>query len=469
MASQRVKMLPFSSYSPKQIATILIIGTMMMMESIDTNILNVTIPCIAQSLQAPILSIKLAIVSYLISLSVFIPISGYLSDRFGTKKILILSIGSFGLFSLLCGTATTLWELVCFRVLQGAAGALLVPVGRLLMLKVFPKSELVKVYMFISIPLLLGPLLAPGVGGLLVSYFNWRYIFYVNVPFAALTLLATFRYVDNYQLPTKRFQWVSFGWLVLLLASLTYWLETMIEFASLFQQTVNLATIAISLFFYVKMERKAEHKIINYHLFTIRTYQICFLSSAISRIALGARSFLIILYLQIPLHISPAKSGFLTSSMAVGYLFSRIFINKCLKRFGFKKALLWCNIGTVFSTLLLCFLRNLDVFAFLVIIAVGFFSAVILLLLNVLCFAEVPPEEYAPATSLNSTTQQLFVAAGVSLAAGAMYLFNSFFEAFSIHAFEWAFVVFALVSLIGQIPFLKLQDSDGENLISKQP
>lgn len=458
-------MLNLSHYSVKQLFAITIIGIMMMMESIDTNILNVAIPSMSEALQVTPLSLKIAITSYLISLSIFIPISGYLADKFGTKNILMLSIFTFGLSSLLCGMATNVPELVCFRTLQGIAGALLVPVGRLLMLKIFPKQELVKVYMFISMPLLLGPLLAPYIGGLLVTYFNWRFIFYVNIPFAVLTLLATMRYVDNYKQETKPFNWPSFITLAVFLAAVAFWLDTAIDIASFSQQIINFLVIAIALVFYLMIELRSPHKIVNYNLFKIRTYKICFLSSAISRITLGARSFVIVLYLQLALTMTPIDSGFLISSMALGYLFSRIFISQFLKRLRFRNMLNICNFGTVIGTVLLCFIQEANAFAFAVIIAIGFFSAVVLLLLNVLCFTDVGSDEYASATSLNSTTQQLFVSMGVSLAAGSLYLFNYFYGTFSVESFRAVFILIAVIMLIGQWPFLKLRNTDGDNLV----
>ncbi|KTD09159.1 transporter of the major facilitator superfamily (MFS) [Legionella gratiana] len=458
-------MLQLSNYSTKQLFAVVIIGTMMMMESIDTNILNVAIPAMAQSLGVSALSLKLPITSYLISLSVFIPISGYLADKFGTKIILMIAIFSFGLFSLLCGWATSLVQLTCFRILQGVAGALLVPVGRLLMLRVFSKQELVKVYMFISMPLLLGPLLAPYIGGLLVSHLSWRSIFYVNVPFALLMLFATWRFVDNYTQSTQPFNWPSFVSLALFLAITAYWLDTTSEITSSITQLLILMVIIMSFVIYLIIESKSEHQIIHFKLFQIRTYKLCFFSSALSRITLGARAFIIVLYLQLSLSMSPSESGLLISSMAIGYLFSRIFITRYLKRFGFKRTLLWSNFGTCLATVLLCFIEQANVFAWMVMIALGFFSAIVLLLLNVLCFSDIENEKYAAATSLNSTTQQLFVSLGVSIAAGSIHLFNYSFGTFTMTSFHAAFICIAVISLMGQIPFLKLQNSDGDNLL----
>jgi EmrB/QacA subfamily drug resistance transporter len=416
----------------------------------------------ATALSATPLQLKLSVTSYLISLSIFIPISGYLADRYGTQIILLISIFLFGLSSFLCGMADTLSQLVCYRILQGAAGALLVPVGRLLMLKVFPKQELVKVYIFISMPLLLGPLIAPYLGGLFVTYFNWRFIFFINLPFALFTLLSTFYFVDNFKQKTNPFNWLSFFMLALFLASLTYFLDA--NHHEFLQQLMVAMVIIVSLIIYLKVEFSSSYKIINYALFKIRTYRLCFFSSVISRISLGARNFTLALYLQIALDISPLTSGTLISSMAIGYLFSRLFIKKYLQKMGFRKILIICNMGATIGTLLFCFINESNLFSYAIIIAVGFFTAVVLLLLNVLCFADIDQNDFASATSLNSTTQQLFVSVGVSFGAVCLYLLNMFYEPFSIKVFQIFFILLAVVTFLGHIAFIRLKPADGENL-----
>lgn len=459
----------FSNYSLKQWTIICIIGVMMMMESIDTNIITVAIPVMAQSLGVTPLSIKLAITSYLISLSIFIPISGFLADKFGTKKVLILAIVGFGISSMCCGLANSLLQLVIFRFMQGLFGALLVPVGRLLMLKVFDKQDLVKVYMMISMPLLLGPLVAPYLGGLLVSVLSWRFIFYVNLPFSILALLATFYAVDNYTQRVVKFNWASFIFLALFLASLAYWLDTALDMASWHAQLINLGVSCVALLIYLKIEFSSEHRIINYDLFKIKTYQICFWSSALSRIALGARGFTLVLYLQLALKITPLASGFLISWMAAGYLLSRVAISKLLKPLGFKRMLTISNIGTSLSMLMFCFIHEANFYAVLVIITNGFFSAVILLLLNVLCFADVKAENYASATGLNSTTQQLFFALGVAVGASSIYIFNKIYTVnFGHYTFISCFILISFIGFFGQVFYNKLEQNSGESLAKKK-
>ena len=461
-------MLKLPQYTLKQFMIITIIGTMMMMESIDTNIITVAIPSIAKDFAITPLNVKLAIISYLISLSIFIPISGYLSDKFGSKNILIISITGFGLSSLLCGMSSSLIQLVAFRFLQGVFGALMTPVGRLLMLKAFSKADLVKVFMLISMPLLLGPLLAPSIGGVLISYLSWHYIFYVNVPFSLLALGVTILYVDNYKQEVKKFNWLAFVFLGIFLASLAFWLDTALEMASFQQQLINLALTVIALLAYLKIELSSKNKIVNYKLFKIKTYSLCFWSSAISRVSLGARGFSLMLYLQMGLKMSPLESGFLISWMALGYLFSRIVVSRYLKFFGFKRMLTLCNVGTFISMLMFCFIQHSGPFAILVIAANGFFSAIIPLLIYVLCYADVPSEDYASATALMGTTQQLFFAAGVTFAAACIYVCNKIYAvSFASATFITIFIIIALLGFLGQIFFNQLNQESGIKLASK--
>lgn len=465
---RRIIMFKLPKYTLKQFMIITIIGTMMMMESIDTNIITVAIPSIAKGFAIPPLNVKLAIISYLISLSIFIPISGYLSDKFGSKNILIISITGFGLSSLLCGISSSLVQLVICRFLQGIFGALMTPVGRLLMLKAFSKADLVKVFMLISMPLLLGPLLAPYIGGVLISYLSWHYIFYVNVPFSLLALGATLLYVDNYKQEVQKFNWLSFAFLGIFLATLAFWLDTALEMASFKQQLVNLTITLLALIAYLKVELSSSNKIVNYKLFKIKTYSLCFWSSAISRASLGARGFSLMLYLQIALKMTPLESGFLISWMALGYLFSRIVVSRYLKFFGFKRMLTLCNIGTFISMLMFCFIHQSGPFAIAVIVANGFFSAIIPLLIYVLCYADVPSEDYASATGLMGTTQQLFFAAGVTFAAACIYVCNKIYTlSFGSYTFITVFIIIALFGFAGQIFFNKLSSESGVKLATK--
>jgi MFS family permease len=212
-------------YTPKQFIGLLVISSLLLMENIDANILNVAIPQMAHSFDTSVFTLKLAVTSYLIGLSIFIPISGWISDHFGTKKTLMLSIVLFTLMSIQCGlTDSVVWLVIC-RLLQGLAGAFMVPVGRLLLLKIFSKEQMVKAYTLMGMPVLLGPILAPIVGGYLVTYFSWRYIFWVNVPLGILAFYATVKFIDNYTEKQEKFNFYSYIFLAACLCCVCFWLD----------------------------------------------------------------------------------------------------------------------------------------------------------------------------------------------------------------------------------------------------
>src|SRR6202000_3387152 len=173
------------------------------MESLDTTILNTAVPAISSALHVTALSMKAVLACYTLSLAIFIPISGWMSDHFGTRKVFASAIGLFTLGSFLCGLSPNVHLLVACRILQGMGGAMMVPVGRLTLVKTFPKSELIKAMSFVAIPGLVGPMLCPLVGGLIVTYFHWRAIFFLNIPIGICGLILVYMRLPDYRLPTR--------------------------------------------------------------------------------------------------------------------------------------------------------------------------------------------------------------------------------------------------------------------------
>src|SRR5271169_2546825 len=169
------------------------------MESLDTTILNTAVPAISEALKVAPLSMKSVLASYTLSLAVFIPISGWMADRFGTRRVFASAIGLFTLGSFFCGISSNIHLLVACRILQGCGGAMMVPVGRLTLVRTFAKSELIRTMTFVTIPALIGPMLGPFLGGLIVGYFHWRVIFFVNIPIGLLGLYLVYRHLPDYR------------------------------------------------------------------------------------------------------------------------------------------------------------------------------------------------------------------------------------------------------------------------------
>jgi len=452
----------------KSTLNIIVVALMLLMENVDVNVINVAIPSIAHSLQTSPLDLKLAITSYLISLAIFVPISGYISDKFGTRKVLFFSIVGFTACSLLCGVAINLNQLVIFRFVQGITGAFMLPVGRLLLLKIFGKKELVKVFVLISFIGALGPLVAPVISGLIVSYLNWRFIFWVNVPIGIFCFLVSYYYVDNYSENVGVFNWLAFIFLGLFLAIASYLIDTLFYPLNQKERLLLIVLSIISLLFYLKFELPAKNRIIDYRLFAIHTFRVCFFGGLLLRIAFAGRAFLLALYYQLHLGLSPIHAGYLLALYALGLFIGRTIMKWLLPKFGFRKLLLVSNVLSTITMFMLCSVVKINAWAFVVILLHSMTSSIVFLLLNTLLFSDVPEYRYAAATSIANTMQQLSSSFGVTVVAAVLFLANLVFHSFSYWVFVSAFVFIGICGMLLQLLLLKIRASDGLNLIHKK-
>lgn len=462
--------LQLADYTSKQIIGLFIISSLLLMENIDAHILNVAIPQMAHTFNTSVFTLKLAVTSYLIGLSVFIPISGWIADRYGTKNTLIFSIILFVLMSFQCGRTNSIVMLVVCRLLQGLAGAFMVPIGRLLLLKIFSKQQMVKAYTIMGMPVMLGPIFAPILGGYLVTFFSWRYIFWVNLPFGILVLFATIRYIDNYKEPQDKFNIVSFIFLGLFLAFLCFWLDVFLlpEVTFLIKILLFLASLIFGIIYYL-IESKSNFPVIRYQLFKLRTFRVCFWSNIIVRAAIGGRAFLMALFLEMSYHLSAFQAGFYFIWMSAGILSSRTLVKKFLDKFGFRRTLTVSNIGSFISLLLLAMVSDLNILLYIALFLNGLFAAGQFMTMNILYYAEVQHSDYGSAVSLAATWQQLGVSLGVIVAATALHVMNNFIQPdFSLVAFHWTFVLLAILNLGSQFLISQLDINDGQNLLAKK-
>lgn len=460
----------FKNYTPKQLIGLLVISSLLLMENIDANILNVAIPQMAHSFASTVFTMKLAVTSYLIGLSVFIPISGWMSDRFGSKKILMLSIVLFTLMSIQCGLTDSVPLLVICRLLQGVAGAFMVPVGRLLLLKIFDKSQMVKAYTLMGMPVLLGPILAPILGGFLVTFFSWRYIFWVNVPLGVMALYATIKHIDNYTEEQDKFNFYSYVFLALALCCFCFWLDLLLsrEISYFTKGMLFSGAVFFGLIYYL-IESKSTFPVIRYHLFRLRTFSSCFFSQVIIRASLGGRTFILAVFLEITFRKSAFAAGFVFIWMSLGVLCSRTVTRKLLEKFGFKRALLVANVGSFIALSMLAMVNQLGWFLYLALFFNGVFAAMQFMSLNLLYYADVENIDYGSAVSLATTWQQLGTSLGVIVAAGLLHIANYVSATnFAISSFHYVFFALAFINLSCQFLLNRLEKTDGQTLISQK-
>ncbi|WCR58559.1 MFS transporter [Wolbachia endosymbiont of Ctenocephalides felis wCfeJ] len=395
-----------------------IVAFALFMETLDVTILNSAIPVIARNLNQYPLNLKVALTSYLVSLGILIPISGWLSDKYGTKKVLIFGVAVFGLGSFLCGISLSLKQLVISRIIQGAGGALMMPVCRLILIKSYPPSQLISVTNYSTIPSLLGPALGPTIGGIIVTWLSWRWIFFVNIPFCFILLYLVFCYADNSkESNVRKFDIIGF---ILFGSALSITIFTIEAFTESFLDLlhgmflVSIAFVLMVLYFY--FEKKVAEPFIGKKLFESRTFTITITGSFFSRLGIGGIPFLIPILLQINNGFSPITSGFCIISYAAAMVVAKFFVKEILRKIGFRSSLILNTalLGvSIIGLILLIDNTNYFIISSLVFLH-GFFTSIQYSCLNILTYSDLKEELVSKGTSIGSAIQQLSMSFGVA-------------------------------------------------------
>jgi len=445
------------------------------MESMDTTILNTAIPAIAKALSVTVLNMKAVMASYTLSLAVFIPISGWMADRFGTRRVFASAIGVFTLGSVLCGVSTSVRVLVLCRVLQGLGGSMMVPVGRLTLVRTFEKSELVRTMSFVSIPALIGPMLGPMTGGLIVRYLHWRYIFFLNLPIGVLGLLMVYLHLPDYKEeqthPLDTVGFVLFGSGI---ALLSYVLEVFGEHQLGPWEITSLLLLSFALIgAYARHGTQTEYPLLNLHLFRIRTFRVAVSGSFFTRLGIGGVPFLLPLLYQVGLGFNPVQSGLLIMPQAVASMSMKFLLQKLLTRLGYRGVLVS---NTILMGLLLASFATIGIhtpvwhivgLAFLY----GGCTSIQYTSMNTLVYADTSDQEASNASSIASTVQQMSVSFGVAIAGLATAFFlpsaaNSNRLIF-IRGIHTALITLGALTIATTVIFGKLRKDDG-NVVSHQ-
>ena len=439
------------------------------MQALDTTILNTAVPSIARALAVAPLSMKSVLSSYALSLAVFIPVSGWMANRFGTRRVFAGAIGLFALGSLLCGLARNIHWLVAFRIVQGCGGAMMVPVGRLTLVRSFPKSELVRAMSFVAIPGLVGPMLGPVAGGFITAYLHWSVIFFLNVPIGIAGLYLVWRFLPDYR--TARSPPLDLAGLLLFgcgIALLSYVLEVFGEHRLSALEGASLLALALLLLtLYTRHARRSAHPLLRLRLFAVRTFRVAVGGSFFARLAIGGMPFLIPLLYQVGLGFSPTQSGLLIMPQAVAAISLKVFTPRILARFGYRRVLLGNTV--LLGALIGLFatvgagtpLWRIVLYAF----TYGFLQSMQFTSMNTLVYADVGAEQASAASTIASTAQQLsmsFGVAGASLVT-ALFVPDRFHTSASemIHGLHEAFLVLGAATVLSSLVFRVLRPQDG--------
>lgn len=453
----------------------LIIATALLMENIDSAVLSTSLPQIAHDLGTDPIHLKLVLTTYLLALAVFIPLSGWAADRFGARLVFRLAIVVFAAGSVACGLSSSLFELVLARALQGAGGSMMVPVGRLILLRATPKAELVSAMAWLTVPALLGPVLGPPLGGYITTYWDWRWIFWINIPIAVLgSILASIYIPDIREQDVRSFD--SFGFLLLgpglagLMTGMTLmglglapgWVVATCVFAGL----------GLTLL-YVWHALRVEEPLVDLRLLKLPTFRINATAGTLFRIGTGALPFLLPLMLQLGFGLTAFQSGLLTLASGAGALTMKFAAQTLLRRFGFRRVLAAnAVISSLFVLAPAFFTPHTPWLLMAIVLFVGGVSRSLQYTsMNVLAYADVPPQRLSNATSFSSVLQQLSGSVGITLAAmlleGTAWYTGG--TATDIGNFKVVFCLVAVLSLVTAPMFTRLQPGAGAALVPRNP
>ena len=447
----------------------LIVASAIIMQQIDSTALATALPSMAESFGVPALSLHSAITIYLLSLGVFLPISGWVADRFGARIVFSVAIGIFTVASLLCAASTSLTGLILARILQGFGGALMLPVGRLILVRSVSPAELVSAMILMGLPAVIGPAVGPLLGGFITTFASWRWILWINLPVGLLGIVLTTLFIDPVP-PSdpKPFDWLGFLLTGIGIGALIFSLDTMARGGG--GETLWLAAAgAASLGLYMLHARRVPHPILDLRLFRLPAFRSSMLGGSLFRIGFGALPFMLPLLMQEVFGYTPLESGAITFVSAVGAFGMRTVARRILHRFGFRRVLIW-NALIASASMALCAGFTVGVAPYVMMIVIftgGVFRALQFTSINTLAFAEPSAPEMSHATALSQMAQRISQSIGVAFAATLLHLFSAGAAHPTGHAFTLAFLVVALVSSLSCLSFLALPGTAGDVLAGR--
>jgi EmrB/QacA subfamily drug resistance transporter len=460
--------------NPSTVKTYLpwVVAVALFMEQLDTTIVNTAVPAMAQSLQVTPLSLKAVVASYILSLAVCIPVSGWMADRYGTRRVFSIAIGLFTFSSILCGLALNAPMLVAARILQGVGAAMMMPVGRLAIIRTFPKSELLQAMNFVIIPALIGPLLGPTVGGLIVHWVSWRFIFFVNVPMGLLALWLAHRHMPDYRgdvtRPLDVVGLVLFGSGTALLSWL---LEIFGEHRIDATSAAVLLLLCVSLLAaYLWHARETPHPLLRLRLFRVRTFRVSVMGGFVTRLGVGGMPFLLPLLYQLGLGMPAWQSGLLMMPAAAAAMCMKLIAPRVLARFGYRRILIVNTVMIGLTISLFSLVSPATPIALIVLLglSMGFFNSLQFTSMNSMAYADIDTPDSSMASTIASSLQQMSMSFGLafgSLIAG-WYLGDlpQTDRVAVTTALHHAFLTLAGLTILSSMSFWSLRLRDGESV-----
>jgi EmrB/QacA subfamily drug resistance transporter len=452
----------------------LIVATALFMENMDSTVIATSLPAIAADIGTSPLTLKLAITSYLLSLAVFIPASGWTADRFGARMVFSIAIAVFMAGSIGCALSSSVTDFVIARILQGLGGAMMTPVGRLVLLRSIDKSALVNAMAWVTVPALVGPVIGPPLGGFITTYFSWHWIFLINIPIGLLGIFMAMRYIDPIKSENpERFDLYGLVLAGIGLAGIAFGLS--VAGLNLLPWTIVAALVTIgtiSMTLYVIHARRTASPVLDFSLLRLPTMRAAIIGGFLFRLGIGALPFLLPLLMQVGFGLSPFRSGLVTFASAVGAMGMKTLAARIIRTFGFRNMM---TINAIVSSLFLAacalFTVTTPLLLIMIILVVGgFFRSLEFTAINTVAYAEIDPAQMSRATTLVSVNQQLAISAGVAVGAFSVETTLLLHHAteLSADAFAPAFLVVSIISAISAYFFWQMPDDAGHEISGRQ-
>jgi EmrB/QacA subfamily drug resistance transporter len=452
----------------------LIVATALFMENMDSTVIATSLPAIAADIGTSPLTLKLAITSYLLSLAVFIPASGWTADRFGARAVFSIAIAVFMIGSIGCALSSSVTDFVIARIVQGAGGAMMTPVGRLVLLRSIDKSALVNAMAWVTVPALIGPVIGPPLGGFITTYFTWHWIFLINIPIGLVGIFMALRYIDPIRSEDpERFDLWGLILAGIGLGGIAFGLS--VAGLNLLPWTVVVALIAvgsISMTLYVIHARRTASPVLDFTLMRLPTLRASIIGGFLFRLGIGALPFLLPLLMQVGFGLSPFKSGLVTFASAVGAMGMKTLAARIIRTFGFRNIMtINAVVSSVFLAACALFTASTPLLLIMIILVVGgFFRSLQFTAINTVAYAEVEPAQMSRATTLVSVNQQLAISAGVAVGAFSVETTMLLHHVSELSAADFApaFLVVAIISAVSTWFFYQMPVDAGHQVSGRR-
>ncbi len=452
----------------------LIVAVSLFMEQMDSTVIATSLPAIARALGTNPLALKLAVTSYLLSLAICIPASGWVADRFGGRNVFRIALGVFVLGSIGCAMSHSLEEFVAARIVQGMGGAMMTPVGRLIMVRTIDKQALVNAMSLLTMPALIGPICGPPLGGFITTYASWHWIFLINVPIGALGMVMATRFIANVRIERRDpFDLVGFILSGLAIGGLAFGLSVMgLEYLPVGVVAALICVGAVSAVLYVLHARRTATPILDLSLLKLPTFRTSIVGGFMFRLGVGALPFLLPLLLQIGFDLSPFQSGMITFTGALGSMFMKAAVASVLNRFGYRNVLLYNSlVSSAFLAACASFVPGMPFAAMIAILLTGgFFRSLQFTSINTIAYAELEPQMMSKATALVAAAQQLSLSTGVAVGALIVEITLRLKHGAAMSALDFppAFIAIGLFSASAALIFMRLAPDAGSELVGRK-